>query len=209
MYRLICIRRPITNRNLSENQVISLTKCRCKDYYKLLQEKVRTEPTAVKRWCKRFPKFVSSWKEFLHKICKTTSHKKLREFGYKAFHRILVTNTELRLFKIRNHDIRFQCKNPDSFEHTFLEFPMNVQFYQEILSRFNTLNNTHINLSLDQIFLQNYPPPAIKDDLRRRLDLLILLLERYTYSCKINEKNLKNLQLINKIKMQYKIENLA
>ena len=52
---------------------------------------------------------------------------------------------------------------------------MNIQFYQDILSWFNTLNNTHINLSVGQIFLQNYPPPAISDDLRRRLDLLILL----------------------------------
>ena len=47
------------------------------------------------------------------------------------------------------------------------------------------------------------------DDLRRRLDLLFLLLKRYTYSCKINEKSLNNLLLINKIKMQWKIENLA
>ena len=208
----------ITNRNifeewdtfyLSENQVISLTKFRCKDYYKLLQEKVRTEPTAVKTWCRRFPNFDSSWKEILHKIYKTTSDKKLREFGFKAFHRILVTNKELKLFKIRNDDTCSQCRNPDSLEHTFLKCPTNVQFYQEILSWFNTLNNTRINLSVDQIFLQNYPPPAISDNLRRRLDLLILLLKRYTYSCKINEKNPNNLQLINKIKMQWKIENLA
>ena len=104
-----------------------------------------------------------------------TSDNKLREFGYKAFHRILVTNKELELFKIRNDDICFQCKNPDSLEHTFLECPMNIQFSQDILSWFNTLNNTHLNLSVGQIFLQNYPPPAISDDLRHRLDLLILL----------------------------------
>ena len=137
---------------LSENNVISLTKCSCKDYYKLLQEKVRTEPTAVGRWCRHFPNFDSSWKQILQKIYKMTSDK-LREFGYKAFHRILVTNKELKLFKIRNDDICFQCKNPDSLEHTFLECPMNIQFYQDILSWFNTLNNTHINLSVGQIFL--------------------------------------------------------
>ena len=61
----------ITNRNifeerdtfyLSENQVISLlTKCRCKDCYKLLQDlKVRIEPIAVRRWCRRFPNFEST-----------------------------------------------------------------------------------------------------------------------------------------------------
>ena len=50
---------------------------------------------------------------------------------------------------------------------------MSVQFYQEILLWLNT--NSHINLSVDQIFLQNYPPPAISDDLRRQLDLFISL----------------------------------
>ena len=100
--------------HLSKNKAITLTKCKCKDYYKLFQEKATTEPTAVKRWCRRFPNFDSSWKQILHKIYQTTSDKKLREFGFKAFHRILVTNKELKQFKIRNDDLCFQCKNPDS-----------------------------------------------------------------------------------------------
>ena len=86
---------------------------------------------------------------------------------------------------------------------------MSVQFYQEILSWFNTSNNTQINLSVDEILLENYLPPAISNDLRRRLNLLILVIKRYIYICKINEKNLNNLQFINKIKMQWKIENLT
>ena len=59
----------VTNRNtleewdifhLSKDKAISLTKCKCKDYYKLFQEKIRTDPTAVKRWCRHFPNFYSS-----------------------------------------------------------------------------------------------------------------------------------------------------
>ena len=80
---------------------------------------------------------------------------------------------------------------------------MSIQLYQEILLWFNTLSK--INLSADQIL---FPPTphAISYDLRR-LDLLILLIKRYIHSCKINEKNLSKLQFINKIKMQWKIEN--
>ena len=70
---------------MSKNKAISLTKCKCKDHYKLFQEKVRTEPTTFKRLCRRLPNFDSRWKQILHKIYKTTSDKKLREFGYKAF----------------------------------------------------------------------------------------------------------------------------
>ena len=115
------------------------------------------------------------------KIYQTTSDKKLREFGHKAFHRILVTNKELKLFKIKNDDMCFQCKDLDSLEHTFLECPMNVQLYQGILLWFNTVNNTRINLLVDQMFLQNYPPPAIRDVLWHWLNLLILLTKSYIY----------------------------
>ena len=53
---------------------------------------------------------------------------KLREFGYKILHRIVVTNKKLKKFKIRNDGFCDQCKNPDSLEHTFLQCPVNVKF---------------------------------------------------------------------------------
>ena len=52
-----------------------------------------------------FANFDSGWKQTLHKIYKTTSDRKLREFGYKVFHRKWVTNEELKQFKIRNDDL--------------------------------------------------------------------------------------------------------
>ena len=101
----------------------------------------------------------------------------MREFAFKILHKILVTNKELKRFKIKNEDICSQCMNPDSVEHTFLECPVNVKFYQEILSWFNAFNSTQTNLSAEQILFQNYSLPAINDDLRRQLDLLICLLK--------------------------------
>ena len=193
---------------LSNKEVISLTKFRCKDYYKLFQEKVTTVPTAVKSWCRLFPNFEHSWKQSFQNIYKTTLDNKLREFAFKILHKILVTNKELKRFKIKNEDICSQCMNPDSVEHTFLECPVNVKFYQEILSWFNAFNSTQINLSAVQILFQNYSLPAINDDLRHQLDLLILFIKKYIYSCKIKEINLNNSQFINKLKLQWKIENL-
>ena len=77
-------------------------------------------------------------------ICKSTKDNKLREFGYKILHRVLVTNKGLKKFKITNDDLCDQCKTPDSLEHTFLQCPANVKFYYEILSWFNVSHNTVI-----------------------------------------------------------------
>ena len=82
----------------------------------------------------------------------------LREFGYKILPRILVTNKELKIFKIRNDDLCDRCKNPDSLEHTFLQCPVNVKFYHEILSWFNVSHNTLTNLSPELFLMQKYFP---------------------------------------------------
>ena len=65
-----------------------------------------------------------------------------------------------------------------------------------------------INLSAEQILFHNYLSPLIDNNLRRRLDLLILFIKKYIYSCKINELYPDCSQFINKLKMQWKIENL-
>ena len=85
---------------------------------------------------------------------------------------------------------------------------MSIQFYQEILLWFNTLKNTHISLSVDQMLLQNYPLLLLA--MTSDADWIALsYLPKDTYIVvKYNEKNLNNLRLIDKIKMQWKIENL-
>ena len=90
--------------------------------------------------------------------------------------RISVAKKELKKFKIRNDDLCAQWKNPDSLEHTFLQCPtkFNVKFYHEILSRFNVSQNTSTNLFPEKILLQKHILGRTNDNLRRRLDLLIL-----------------------------------
>ena len=110
----------------SDNRPLSLTKLRCKDYYNLFQEDKATETTTVKRWSSFFPYFATSWEQSFNTIYKSIKDNKLREFGYKILRRILVTNKELKKFKISNDDLCDQCKTPDSVEHTFLQCPVNV-----------------------------------------------------------------------------------
>ena len=67
----------------------------------------------------------------------------------------------------------------DSLERTFLQCPANVKVYHEILSWFNVSLSTLINLSPEQILMQKYIPGPINDNFRRRLDLLILLVQTF------------------------------
>ena len=91
------------------------SKLRCKDYYNLFQESKTTEPTAVKRWSTFYPGFATSWYQ--------TFSTDYRSTKAQTLHRILVTNKELKKFKIRNDDICSLCKNPDSLERTLFECP--------------------------------------------------------------------------------------
>ena len=117
---------------------------RCKDYYKFFQEKVTTEPTAVKSWSKRGHNLSHHWSILFKNIYKISVDNKLREFAFKLFHRILVTYKELKRFKIRNDDACLQCQNADSLEHAFLECPISIKFYQKVIYWFNVSENTQI-----------------------------------------------------------------
>ena len=55
--------------------------------------------------------------------------------------------------------------------------------------------------------MQKYIPGPDNDILRRRLDLLILLIRKYVYSCKINVVPHNCTQFINNLK--WKIERLT
>ena len=57
--------------------------------------------------------------------------------------------------------------------------------------------------------MQKYIPGPKNDNLRRRLDLLILFIKKYVYSCKINAVPLNYTQFINNLKRQWKIERLT
>ena len=61
-------------------------------------------------------------------------------------------------------------------------------------------------MSTEQFLFQNYTPPSRNDNLRRQLDLLVLLIKKYIYSCKRSEVHPGCSQFINKLKIQWKME---
>ena len=134
----------------------------------------------MKSWSKCSPDLTHCWNKLFKNIYKISIDNKLREFAFKLYHRILVTNKELKRFKVKNDDARSQCQNADQFIGTvpFLECPTSIKFYQEILSWFNALENTQINLSKEQFLFQNYTlPPAVHRSIRCCLDLTVLFIK--------------------------------
>ena len=57
--------------------------------------------------------------------------------------------------------------------------------------------------------LQKSIPGPVNDNLRRRLDLLLLFIKKYVYSLKINKMPITCTQFTNNLKIQRKIESLT
>ena len=128
---------------LSEGKNNSLSKMRCKDYYSLFRSNLKDEPTSVKTWARYYPPFANKWEEFFKDVYCLSRDNKLKQFSFKLLHRILVTNKELKKYKIKTDDKCFFCKLPDSLEHTFLECSVMNDFSNYAILHFNE-DNKHI-----------------------------------------------------------------
>ena len=196
--------------HLSEEKTTMLTKLRCRDYYKLFQDKMKNEtiPTAVKAWSKRFLNQSQDWNKSFENIYHTTADNKSRKFTFKLLHRILVTNKELKRFKLK--DLCSQYRRADSLEHNFLDCPVSIKFYEEIISWLNQKNKTKITLSNDELLFQNYKlPPSLPPHSRRQLNLLVLFAKKYLYACKFTDACPDYSQLVIKLQDQWKIKHLS
>ena len=93
-----------------DDRTLILPKLRCKNYYKMFNEKFVTEPTAVKSCKKLLPQFVD-WKKSFKEIYKPNKDNKLRQFSFKVLHRIIPTRKELKKYKLVTDDTCSLCPN--------------------------------------------------------------------------------------------------
>ena len=63
---------------LSEESTLSLSKMRCKHYYKLFNECSVSEPTGIKKWKEHFPNSFLDWRRNFARIYQITEDKKLK-----------------------------------------------------------------------------------------------------------------------------------
>ena len=103
------------------------------------------------------------------------------------------------------------CSNPDSIEHTFIDCTVSISFYTQALVWFNQCHGTTVSLSPKQIAFHTILPflAVFSKPLKPRLDFLIIMVKRYIYACKCSEKELCLNEFIQKVQIQWKIENCA
>ena len=94
--------------------------------------------------------------------------------------------------------------------HTFLKCDVSISLFSSAIKWFNDLHKLNVNPSVEE-FLFNLtdeiaPLSSIQ---KRRLDLLLLSMKHYLYSCKVFSKNPNMSELQTKLQMQWKIEHCS
>ena len=128
---------------LSEKTTLSLSKMRCKHYYKLFNECSVSEPTGIKKWKEHFPNRFLDWRSNFAKIYQITKDNKLRQFLFKILHRIIITKKELKRFNIATDNHCNLCSRTDSIMHTFLECDVSISIFSSTIKISGLTINTN------------------------------------------------------------------
>ena len=162
-------------------------------------------PSGVKKWQSKFPEKLSDWIGCFQDIYCLTKDNKL------FLHRTIVTKKELKLYHLAEDNKCIHCFNADSIEHTFIDCKESVKLYSQIISWFNHSQSTEIILSKEHIAFHDtcHVTDVMSDPLKRKLDLLIILVKQYIYASKYLQKELSLDELVNKMIVQWKLEKCA
>ena len=103
-----------------------------------------------------------------------------------------------------DNDKCIYCSNADSIEHTFIDCSESVKFYSQIISWFNNCQDTAIILSNEKVAFHDvhHVTDILSGPVRRRLDLLIILVKQYKHL----QKELSSDELVKKLTTQWKLE---
>ena len=199
----------LTSTSFSLNKTsFDLAEARCKHYYQLFNNYSCIVPSGIKKWQEKFPEIFVDWFSKFQDIYRFTRDNKLRQFCFRFLHRTVVTKRELKLFRLADNDKCIYCSNADSIEHTFIDCRESIKLYSQIISWFNHCQDTAITLSNEKVAFHDirHVTDMLSGPVRRRLDLLIILVKQYIYSAKHLQKELSLDELVKKLTTQWKLE---
>jgi len=125
-------------------------------------------------------------------------------------HRIIITKKELKKFNVGTDDHCNFCTRPDSILHTMLECDVSTSLFSSTIKWFNDVHKLNVSPSVEQIlFNLTDETTSLTSIQKRRLDLLLLLMKHYLYSCKVFNKSPNIFELQTKLQLQWKIEHYS
>ena len=100
------------------------------------------------------------------------------------------------------------CSNADSIEQTFVDCTESVKLYSQIISWLNHCRDAAITFSKEKVAFHDlhHVTDMLSGPVRRRLDLLIILVKQCIYSSKHLQKELSLDELVKKLTTQWKLE---
>ena len=124
---------------------------------------------------------------------------------------VFIYTGPLKLYHLAEYNKCIYCFKADSIEHTFIDCKESVNLYSQIISWFNHSQSTETTLSKEQIAFHDtcHVTDVLSDPLKRKLDLLIILVKQYIYVSKYLHKELSLDELVNKLMVQWKLEKCA
>ena len=120
----------------------------------LLILRISKHPTAIPIWIDEFP-FLNDadFSDYFSLINKITKDTKIQIFQYKLLNRIIACQTNLKKWKITDHESCRMCGNTEAIEHLFFSCPHTKSFWKQLQNWFCTSFQTNIRLSMVDILV--------------------------------------------------------
>ena len=123
---------------------------------------------------------------------------------------IIITKKEPKKYNIATDDHCNFCHRTNSIMHTFLECDDSTSVLSSTIKWFNDMHKLNVSPSTEQILFNLTKGIASLTSIqKRRLDLLLLVMKHYVYSCKAFSRNPNISELQTKVQMQWKIEHCS
>ena len=151
------------------------------------------------------------WKNYFKQIKLMCKENKLKEFYFKLVHRILVSKKELHLFGVSNNSNCTYCSQPDSINHTFIEYHLSKKFFQNVLKNFNKENATSFTQSDEELLFGKFLNTIgrlQRSPLLKKLNYCMLLAKYYLYNQKLNQIEPELNEFKNRLNVKYRVEKI-
>jgi hypothetical protein len=171
----------------------NIAQLNCKLTYNLLLNNSDHRPTCIKKWAEHLPNIKMAddevWQHIFYCPFKTTREVKLQSFQYKITNRIINTNKQLSIWKIKENALCNYCNNEDDLIHFFISCDNIRLFWQKLVKWWNNMEDLQINLLTYDIVENILFGYRLIDDIFKVINFVFLHAKYYIYISRLYNNN--------------------